>query len=81
MALYLFFFDEEPTDKIKLKFKLDFNEENEEGAELFKDLCKYEIGLAPISGNNINGLYLETVTVGAKPYYFTHDFQTLSFYI
>ena len=80
LGMYLFFFDEEPTfDKIKLKFALSLNEDNEQEAEYFKELSTYKVGLAPISGNATSGYYIETVTAGAKPYYLTHDFQELKF--
>ena len=80
LGLYLFFFEnEESFDKVNLKFHLSYSEENEPEAEFFKDSCKYKIGIAPISGDNTNGYYLEKITSGAKPYYLLQNFQELTF--
>lgn len=80
LGLYLFFFDKEQAyDKINLKFKLLYNEENEPEAEFFKNSLKYKIGLGPVSGDSTNGFYIEKITAGAKPLYMLQDFQTLEF--
>lgn len=80
LGLYLFFFNnEESFNKINLKFLLSYNEENEPEAEFFKDLCKYKIGLGPISGDNTQGYFIEKISAGAKPYYLLQDFQELKF--
>lgn len=80
LGLYLFFFDKEQAyDKINLKFKLLYNEENEPEAEFFKNSFKYKVGLGPVSGDSTNGYYIEKISVGAKPLYMLQDFQTLEF--
>lgn len=80
LGLYLFFFDKEQAyDKINLKFKLLYNEENEPEAEFFKNCFKYKVGLGPVSGDSTNGYYIEKISVGAKPLYMLQDFQTLEF--
>lgn len=81
LGLYLFFFDGETSyDKIKLKFTLDYSEENNtKEAELFKDICTYKIGIAPLSGDTVSGFYMESITTGAKPYYLIQDFKELKF--
>lgn len=80
LGMYLYFFEEEPTyEKINLKFTLALSEDNEEEAEYFKDLNIYKAAIAPISGDSVNGYYMETITANAKPYYLTQDFKKLKF--
>lgn len=81
LGLFAFFFEEEEKlDKLNLEFLLSLGENDDEDiVNLLKDAFEFQIGIGPISGNNSEGYYIESITAGSKPFYLSKDFQKLKF--
>lgn len=75
VAAYVFFFEgENESDYKNFLFKLEFDPEFEQ----YKDLFEFSVALAPLSGDDTNGYYMEQLrSIESKPYYLDSDFQIL----
>ena len=77
VAAYVFYFEGEEAEKADYKnftFEIDYNEEFEQ----YKDLFEFSVGIAPIAGDEVKGLYIEQIrSIESKPYYLTYDFEVL----
>lgn len=76
LAAYVFFFEgEENLEKVDLNFKLDYNSELKE----YKNLFDFSIALAPLSGDETSGIYMEQLrSIENKPFYIIgNKFQSL----